>query len=224
MMKNIFPLMLVLGLMLVSAVQAAAPADTLTHGLLPAPNRYLDYPAIASDSSVHAIIENPAGVTDKWEVETRQGTGEFVQDILDGRPRVVNYLAYPVNYGCIPRTTGGDGDALDIVVLGPALARGAVVPVRIIGALQLEDSGEQDDKLIAVLPDGPFASVTTMAELNAQYAGVTLILETWFTNYKGPGRTAGTSFVEATEAHALLLEAITAFQHRAGGSNERLPR
>ena len=46
------------------------------------------------------------------------------------KPREVKYLGYPGNYGMIPRTLlpkelGGDGDPLDVIVLGPAVERGS---------------------------------------------------------------------------------------------------
>merc|ERR1712146_736369 len=45
----------------------------------------------------------------------------------------------------------GDGDPLDVVELGgDKLPRGAVVPVKIVGALALIDEGELDWKLIAI--------------------------------------------------------------------------
>ena len=44
-------------------------------------------------------------------------------------PRIVNYLGYPGNYGMIPRAflpknLGGDGDPLDVLLLGPSIKRG----------------------------------------------------------------------------------------------------
>ena len=72
-----------------------------------------------------------------------------------GKPRTINYEPYPINYGMIPRTAlptriGGDGDPLDIIVLGPPLTQGDVVQVKIIGIMKMTDFGERDDKIIAV--------------------------------------------------------------------------
>ena len=55
-----------------------------------------------------------------YNKETKQVEIELVND----NPRIINYLGYPANYGMIPETllsrnNGGDGDPLDIVVLGP---------------------------------------------------------------------------------------------------------
>jgi inorganic pyrophosphatase len=72
----------------------------------------------------------------------------------------------PTLYGFIPRTycgvhtqrlsktsTRGDGDPLDICVLSErTITRGEIiVRARVVGGLQMVDSGEADDKIIAVL-------------------------------------------------------------------------
>jgi inorganic pyrophosphatase len=43
---------------------------------------------------------------------------------------VVSFLGYPGNYGSIPRTKEADGDPLDIIAVGPAVARGSVFPAK----------------------------------------------------------------------------------------------
>lgn len=54
---------------------------------------------------------------------------------------------------------GGDNDPLDVVELSEdVLPLGAVVPVRVVGALGLIDEGELDWKLIAISNDHPAAS------------------------------------------------------------------
>jgi inorganic pyrophosphatase len=53
---------------------------------------------------------------------------------------------------------GGDNDPLDVVELSDdALPLGAVVPVRVVGALGLIDEGELDWKLLAIANDHPLA-------------------------------------------------------------------
>src|SRR5262245_23340847 len=160
-------------------------ADNLT--LRSPKNFLLDYPARAEGGLVNAVVEIPAGACEKWEVKS---DGVMHWDMKDGKPRHVKYLGYPCNYGMVPHTLlgkelGGDGDPLDMLVLGPALPRGTVVPVRVIGVIHLVDAGAKDDKLIAVRPDTALGAVTTVSELDQQIPGITAILETWFENYKG---------------------------------------
>ena len=54
----------------------------------------------------------------------------------------------PFNYGSVREFIGGDGDFLDAIVLGPRLARGTRVTVRVYGAVGLTDRDMYDDKLV----------------------------------------------------------------------------
>lgn len=183
-------------------------------------NFLLGYEPQDSDGTVTAIIEIPAGTNDKWEVRIPEG--KMVWDMLNEKPRIVQYLGYPVNYGIVPKAVlskkmGGDGDPLDILVLGPAYKRGQVLKTRIVGFMRMIDKGERDDKLVAVAPGGPFEKVNNIAELEKQFPGVTLIIETWFKNYKGTGKITTNGFAEVHEAEKLLKEAIEAFKNETQG-------
>ncbi len=166
------------------------------------------------DGNINVVIEIPAGTTAKWEVAKKDGTLRW--EFRKNKPRIVKYIAYPGNYGMVPRTIlpkelGGDGDPLDVLVLGPAVERGSVVKARVIGVLKLLDDGEQDDKLIAVLEGTPMANVADMTELDAKFNGVSLIIETWFTNYKGPGEMESLGFAGTGAAQSILNAAIAAY-------------
>lgn len=193
-------------LMLGSA--ACQPADA------PPPNYWADWPAVTADSLVHAVIEIPAGTTAKWMVD-KDGRG-LRWERENGARRVIRYLGYPANYGIVPQTllprsAGGDGDPLDIVVLGDALERGTVVPVRLIGVLRLIDRGEQDDKLIAVRPGTPLGAVRSIAVLDAQFPGITSILATWFTRYKGAGEVESDGYGSPAAAWSMVSRAQRAY-------------
>lgn len=205
----------------------AAAADNLAPGVTIVDQQTLrgeknfltGYEPVGADGLVSALVEIPAGMSDKWEVRIPEGI--MVWDQLDGKPRVVKYLAYPVNYGIVPGTVlakelGGDGDPLDILLLGPAYKRGQVVKTKVIGLMKMFDKGERDDKLVVVAPDGPFGEIGGIAELDRKFPGVTRILETWFQNYKGPGKTSTHGFAEADEARKLLDETIEAFKKQTG--------
>lgn len=186
-------------------------ADPLT---LRAPRDFVrGWPALCGEGLVHAVVEIPAGTVEKWEVGL---DGTMRWDIQDGRPRRVKFLGYPCNYGIVPgallgKEIGGDGDPLDMLVLGPALPRGTVLPVKLLGAIRLIDGGAQDDKLIAVPADSPLAEVSDLAGLDARFPGVTAILRTWFENYKGPGALSCPGFASRGEALALLESARESF-------------
>jgi inorganic pyrophosphatase len=171
------------------------------------PKNFLrDHPASPGAGLINAVVEIPAGTNEKWEVKL---DGTMRWDQKDGMVRTVKYLGYPGNYGMVPRTVlgkelGGDGDPLDVVVLGPNLPRGAVVPVRAIGTIKLIDAGDKDDKLLAVPLGGPLGDITDLAQLDAGFPGVTAILKTWFENYKGAGALQCSGFGDRQEAQRLI--------------------
>lgn len=112
----------------------------------------------------------------------------------------------------MPTDLGGDGDPLDVIVLGDAIARGEIIGVRLIGMLRMTDDGQQDNKLIAVPVDGsPFSPIHSMSELDQQFVGASSIIETWFRNYKGPSGEIETQGFEGPEAAFALVELATEY-------------
>lgn len=142
-------------------------------------------PAFTAGGHVRAVIEIPAGTSDKREHDP--ATGSFPIDERDGRPRRIRFLPYPANYGFIPGTLmeearGGDGDALDVFVLCASIPVGTVMEIEPIGIIELLDAGERDDKLVALPVDRSLLTVDVddLAELPE---GVVTILTTWLEHY-----------------------------------------
>jgi len=186
--------------------------------LLSPKNLLKDYPSKDSFGNVQAVIEIPAGRTEKWEVDKEDG--DLKWNFKKGKPRVLKYIGYPGNYGMVPRTLlpkelGGDGDPLDIILLGPPLNRGDVVPAKLMGVLKLLDNGKQDDKLIAVQLNSPLKKSNSLKELNEQFPGIKEILEQWFANYKGNGKMKSNGFRNLEEAEKILKEASEQFEKAA---------
>jgi inorganic pyrophosphatase len=183
-------------------------------------NLLQDWPPKDESGNVHAVIEVPAGRTEKWEVDKTDGNLKW--NFKKGRPRVLKFIGYPGNYGMIPQTilskeTGGDGDPLDIILLGPPIDRGEVAKAKLIGVLKLEDDGEQDDKLIAVQFNSPLKKADSIAELDERFPGISQILELWFTNYKGNDEMKSNGFGDLEEAERILKEASEQYQNSLPG-------
>ena len=149
-------------------------------------------PAISQEGAYTAVIEIPAGTTAKREYSYAHNN--FPIDIKNDRPRYIDFIGYPGNYGFIPGTLmneeqGGDGDALDVLVLGKPLPTSSYLYIEPIAIIQLLDNGEQDDKLIAVPLDDSLKTINahTFDELIMRYPAVQQIIEIWFANYKGAG-------------------------------------
>ena len=180
-------------------------------------NLLTSYAAKTTEGSINAVIEIPSGTRQKWEINKKTGVLEWEQ--VAGKGRIVDYLGYPGNYGFIPKTLlskdqGGDGDPLDVLVLGDPVSRGSVVPCKLIGVLHLQDRGEQDDKLIAVAKNTSFYAINTIEDLNENYPGVTTIIEIWFTNYKGKGLMKSSGYGDTAAATQILNEAILGFENQ----------
>ena len=94
---------------------------------------------------VNVIVEVPVGGHPiKYEMDKEAGA--LVVDRFLYTP-----MTYPGNYGFVPHTLSEDGDPIDVIVVGPhAVVPGAVIRVRPVGALLMEDEAGGDEKIIAV--------------------------------------------------------------------------
>jgi len=180
-----------------------------------------DADAVNPDFTIHAVIENPAGTNEKWEV---RADGRLVRDFADGEPIVIQHLPWPVNGGMIPRTLlsaelGGDGEPVDVLVLGPAVPRGSLVRARPIGLFRMLDKLERDDKVVAVMEGTPLATVTNIRELDERFPGATTILETWYQNSGGEGMFELQGFGSRAAANRLIGECALAFEALEGSAD-----
>ncbi|TAK58014.1 inorganic diphosphatase [Patescibacteria group bacterium] len=110
---------------------------------------------------INVIIEIPKGSKNKYEID--KATGLIALD------RVAHTSQdFPFDYGFIPQTLWDDGDAVDVVVLTThALFPGVLVRVRPVAIMSMIDSGDADDKIIAVPVDDPrWNDVLDLADLN----------------------------------------------------------
>lgn len=94
---------------------------------------------------INVIIEIPQGEA-KIKYEFDKDSGAIFVDRFLKTP-----MYYPANYGFIPHTLADDGDPLDVFVVGEApIAPGAVIRVRPIGVMIMEDEKGMDEKVVAV--------------------------------------------------------------------------
>ena len=123
-----------------------------------------------------AVIEIPRGSKLKYEID--KPTGLLMLDRV-----LYSSVHYPANYGFIPRTHGGDGDPLDVLVLMQEPVHPlTVVRARAIGGFLMVDEKGIDDKIVAVAIDDPaFADYRNAGELPAH---VMAELRRFFKDYK----------------------------------------
>ena len=155
---------------------------------------------------VNVIVEVPVGGEPiKYEMDKEAGT--LVVDRF-----LYTAMRYPGNYGFIPHTLSGDGDPVDVLIANTrAIAPGAVMSVRPVGVLLMEDNAGMDEKIVAV-PSSHisqrFDGVTNYSDL----PDITLKqIEHFFAHYKDlePGKWVKMrGWGDAAEARKLITEAI----------------
>lgn len=116
------------------------------HETLPNPMHQLppgdDYP-----NEINMLVESPKGSINKFEYNTDTGLIKLDRVLFEQIP-------YPVEYGAIPQTWDEDDDLLDVMSLitYPTFP-GCLISVRPLGVMIMNDSGEVDDKILAVPVD-----------------------------------------------------------------------
>ena len=127
-------------------------------------------------NQVNALIEIPQGSRAKYEVDKETGLLRLDRVIYSS-------FHYPMNYGFIPQTLGQDGDPLDILVLcSQSIQPLCLVDATVIGNMQMIDSGELDDKIIAVASKDP--SVNHYTRVDDLPHHFLLELRNFFEQYK----------------------------------------
>jgi inorganic pyrophosphatase len=159
---------------------------------------------------VKALIEIPQGSRTKYEID--KATGLLKLD------RVIHSsFHYPVNYGFIPQTLGLDGDPLDILVLcSQAIQPLCLVEATVIGNMQMIDTGDQDDKIIAVATKDP--SVNHIASIEGLPRHFFNELKNFFEQYKvlEEKQVQIDKFQNKEDAYEVINEAIAYYQKNFG--------
>jgi len=106
-------------------------------------------PGDQAPRTVNAVIEIPQGSRAKYEIDKESGLLKLDRVIYSS-------FYYPCNYGFIPQTYGDDKDPLDILVISTLSVQAlCLVEAKVIGVMQMIDSGDADDKIIAVAAHDP---------------------------------------------------------------------
>lgn len=120
----------------------------------------------------------PFGTPEKFNVVIEISKGGTVKYEYDDECHEIkvscifrNGFGFPFDYGFIPETRGGDGDHLDVFVLGSQSVQiGAIVECCPIGMIELIDRDEKDDKILAIpVNDLGFENIKILADLPFDY-------------------------------------------------------
>src|SRR5262249_24181764 len=125
---------------------------------------------------VQSIIEIPKSSKAKYELDKASGLLRLDRVLFSS-------VHYPANYGFIPQTYCDDGDPLDIFILSQIdVVPLCIVAAKVIGAMQMLDQGQRDDKIIAVAAHD--MSVAHFDDITALPAHFLLELREFFEHYK----------------------------------------
>jgi len=155
---------------------------------------------------VNVIIEVPIGGEPiKYEMDKAAGT--LVVDRFLHTP-----MRYPGNYGFVPHTLSDDGDPIDVLVANTRpIVPGAVINVRPVGVLKMQDEAGGDEKVLAV----PMPKLTQRYAHVMNYTDLPEItlkqMQHFFEHYKDlePGKWVKVlGWGDATEAKRMIKDAI----------------
>ena len=163
---------------------------------------------------VNMIVEVPVG-GDPIKYEMDKASGALYVDRFLYTPMV-----YPGNYGFVPHTLAEDGDPVDVLCCNTrAIVPGAVMNVRPIGVLMMEDEAGQDEKVIAV----PTTRLTLRYRSIETYTDLPQItldqVQHFFEHYKdleGDKWVKVAGYEGADRAKALITEGIERAAERGG--------
>jgi inorganic pyrophosphatase len=101
-------------------------------------------PGVDAPAFVKSIIEIPKGSKGKYEMDKNSGLLRLDRVLFSS-------VHYPANYGFIPQTYCDDQDPLDILVICSIdVIPMCIIEAKVIGAMEMIDGNERDDKIIAV--------------------------------------------------------------------------
>jgi len=155
---------------------------------------------------VNVIVEVPVGGEPiKYEMDKASGT--LVVDRF-----LYTSMRYPGNYGFIPHTLSDDGDPCDVLIANQrGIVPGAIIAVRPVGVLKMQDEAGGDEKIVAV----PVPRLTRRYEKILNYTDLPEItlqqIEHFFQHYKDLEKTKWVKVLgwgDNKEAEALIVAAM----------------
>jgi inorganic pyrophosphatase len=162
----------------------------------------------AASGTCVAIVETPEGNRSKFDYDPASGLFRLHSLLPEG-------MTYPLDFGFIPSTCADDGDPQDIMVFADERCPvGALVPCRIVGAIEAEQAGAhgrvRNDRILGVAEVSHlYRQVLTLDDLGRSY------IETLTAFWTEKGRIEGKDFrvlglKQARDAVELVRQACVA--------------
>ena len=165
-------------------------------------------PGIDAPTFVKSIIEIPKGSKGKYELDKDSGLLRLDRVLFSS-------VHYPANYGFIPRTYCDDQDPLDILVICSIdVIPMSIIEAKVIGAMEMIDGDERDDKIIAVARHD--MSVNYINDLSELPPHTLVELKRFFEDYKMLEHkdVIVEQFLHREKAYEIVLEGIQLYQEK----------
>ena len=167
-------------------------------------------PAKTKDNSFNVIIEIPMN-DNPVKYEFDKEIGAIMVDRFMQAP-----MFYPCNYGFIPHTLSQDGDQADVLVMSQyPIIPGAIIKVRPVGVLIMEDESGVDEKILAVPTNKIDVTFENIKDISDVPQMIKDRINHFFENYKKLEKGKWVKIVaweNAKKALDLIEEAITRAQ------------
>lgn len=159
-------------------------------------------------TAINVIVEIGKGSKNKYEIDKTTGLIALDRAMHTSQD-------YPFDYGFVPRTLWHDDDPLDVVLLATnPLMPGVLVEARPIALMNMIDSGEGDDKIIAVpVSDPRFDKVQDLSDINPHTIKE---IEHFFSTYKKlqDKVVEVKGFKDKSEAESAFEEGVKLYQNK----------
>ena len=157
---------------------------------------------------VNGIIEIPKGSKGKYEMDKESGLLRLDRVLFSS-------VHYPANYGFIPQTYCDDHDPLDILVICSIdVFPMCLIEAKVIGAMEMIDGAERDDKIIAVAKyDMSVKHINNLSELPPH----TLVeLKRFFEDYKNLEHkdVLVEKFMDRERAYEIIKEGVSLYNEK----------
>jgi inorganic pyrophosphatase len=136
-------------------------------------------PVRKKDGLLQVIVETPKGSRNKFSFDVEQEIFSLKKVLPAG-------MAFPYDFGFLPKTLADDGDPIDVLLLmdEPAFP-GVLVPSRLIGVIEGEQvdgkKRTRNDRLVAIADaNHMYANIRKLNDLPKQFLRE---LEDFFVNY-----------------------------------------
>lgn len=163
-------------------------------------------PGPGAPGVVQAFVEVPKGSRNKYELDKATGLIRLDRHLFSASH-------YPGDYGFVPGTLAGDGDALDVLVMlnDPSFS-GCLIETRVVGLFRMTDAGREDLKVLGVPHLDPlFREIRELEHVPNHYLRE---VEHFFSTYKQLEDVSVTvgGWAPAEQGRQAIREGVAAFR------------